>query len=155
MPIPFSALPTAEGLYDPAFERDACGVAFLADLAGRRGHGLVSQALTALRNLDHRGAAGAESSSGDGAGITTQVPDMFLRAVAGIELPPAGSYAVGTAFLPTNDTREAATIALVDRAAADEGLDVLGWRDRARSCRADRPWCDAPVPAGVPRRSER
>jgi glutamate synthase (NADPH) large chain len=129
VPIPFSAAPAAQGLYDPTSEHDSCGVAFLADLTGHRTHSLVAQALTALRNLDHRGAAGAETSSGDGAGITTQVPDAFLRAVAGMELPPAGSYVVGTAFLPADDTGEAAATALVETVAEREGLDVLGWRD--------------------------
>ncbi len=125
----FSTLPDAAGLYDPATETDACGVAFLADLHGRRTHQLVDQALAALRNMDHRGAAGAESSSGDGAGITVQVPDAFLRAVAGIDLPPGGEYAVGIAFLPAEAEAATAVVDLVERVAADEGLRVLGWRD--------------------------
>jgi glutamate synthase (NADPH) large chain len=129
VPIPFSSVPAARALYDPGFEHDACGVAFLADLAGRRGHGLVVQALTALRNLDHRGAAGAETSSGDGAGITTQVPDAFLRAVVGFDLPRAGGYAVGNAFLPIDGEQAGAAIALVEAVAGEEGLVVLGWRD--------------------------
>ena len=79
--LPFSAVPAGAGLYDPAFEHDACGVAFVADLHGRPSHRIVAQALIALHNLDHRGAAGAEPSSGDGAGMTVQVPDAFLRAV--------------------------------------------------------------------------
>src|SRR5688572_8671489 len=92
-----------EGLYDPRFEHDACGVAFVATLTGGASHDIVVKALTALRNLEHRGAAGAEPNSGDGAGILLQVPDTFLRAVCadeGFELTPAGTYAVGTAFLP-------------------------------------------------------
>jgi len=91
----------AQGLYDPANEHDACGVAFVADMHGRRSNGIVRDALTALHNLDHRGASGAETNTGDGAGILLQVPDAFLRAVAGFELPKAGSYAVGVAFLST------------------------------------------------------
>ena len=87
---PFSALPPAQGLYDPADEKDSCGVAFLADLKGRASHSIVAQALTALHNLDHRGAAGAEPSSGDGAGITVALPDAFLRTVVPFELPAAG-----------------------------------------------------------------
>src|SRR5439155_15395060 len=87
---PFSAAHPAQGLYDPQFEHDACGVAFVADLRGRRSHRIVEHALTALHNLDHRGAAGAEPSSGDGAGITVQVPDAFLRAVVEFELPECG-----------------------------------------------------------------
>ncbi len=94
------------GLYDPANEHDACGVAFVATLTGEASHDIVAKALTALRNLDHRGAAGAEVNSGDGAGILMQVPDAFLRAVtaeAGFELPTQHAYAVGTAFLPGDD----------------------------------------------------
>jgi glutamate synthase (NADPH/NADH) large chain len=128
LPTPFSAVPDAQGLYDPGFEKDACGVAFLADLAGRRSHRLVAQALTALHNLDHRGAAGAETSSGDGAGITVQLPDEFLRAVSGLDLPPEGSYVCGTAFLPLDDEQAARAVEIVEKTAADEGLSVLGWR---------------------------
>src|SRR5205814_5969940 len=98
--LPFSAVPAAQGLYDPQFEHDSCGVAFVADLHGRASHRIIEQALTALHNLDHRGAAGAEPSSGDGAGITVQVPDAFLRAEVGFELPAPGEYAVGNVFLP-------------------------------------------------------
>jgi len=115
------------GLYDSSYEHDACGVGFVADLSGQPRHDTVSKALTVLRNLDHRGAKGADPETGDGAGILTQVPDEFLRAVTGFDLPQAGSYAVGLAFLPPGqsqaDTREA-----IDRIAADEGLGVLGWR---------------------------
>ncbi|MDP9117154.1 MAG: glutamate synthase large subunit [Actinomycetota bacterium] len=124
----FSAVPEAQGLYDPQFEKDSCGVAFVADLTGRPSHRIVTQALTALHNLDHRGAAGAEPTSGDGAGITVQIPDAFLRAVAGVPLPPAGSYAVGIAFLPADDTEADHAVAIVERTAAEEGLVVLGWR---------------------------
>jgi glutamate synthase (NADPH/NADH) large chain len=126
--LPFSALPAAQGLYQPERERDACGVAFLADLSGRPSHRIVEQSLQALRNLDHRGAAGAETSSGDGAGITVQVPDAFLRAVAGFALPAAGAYAVGLAFLPPDPARRAEALSLVEAVAAEEGLTVLGWR---------------------------
>ncbi len=129
MSLPFSALPGRQGLYDPREESDACGVAFLADLSGRPTHDLVSKALTALHNLDHRGAAGAEQESGDGAGITVQVPDAFLRAVAGLPLPEVGAYAVGMAFLPPDDAECARAVALVEQTAAAEGLVVLGWRD--------------------------
>src|ERR1700744_1752137 len=111
----FSAMPPAQGLYDPAFESDSCGVAFVADLQGRPSHRIVSQALTALHNLDHRGAAGAEPSSGDGAGITVQVPDAFLRAVVPFDLPPAGSYAVGNVFLAADPVIATTTVELVER----------------------------------------
>src|SRR5690348_18232115 len=101
--------PPAQGLYDPRFEHDACGVAFVATLTGEASHDIVDKALTALRNLDHRGAAGAEVNSGDGAGILLQVPDAFLRDVVDFELPPVGSYAVGTAFIPGDADDVAAT----------------------------------------------
>ncbi|HEY3633094.1 MAG TPA: glutamate synthase central domain-containing protein, partial [Jatrophihabitantaceae bacterium] len=125
----FSAVPPAQGLYDPRFESDACGVALLADLKGRPTHTMVAQALTALRNLEHRGAAGAEPESGDGAGVTVQVPDAFLRAVVPFELPAPGDYAVGLVFLPVDPMPRADAMALVEGVARDEGLEVLGWRD--------------------------
>src|SRR5512133_3974723 len=100
MPSKAPALPGSQGLYDPAFEHDACGVAFVATLRGTPGRDIVDAGLTALLNLDHRGAVGAEADSGDGAGILTQIPDAFLRDVVDAELPPAGSYAIGLAFLP-------------------------------------------------------
>ena len=119
----------ARGLYDPRFEHDACGVAFVATLTGIAGHDIVDLGLAALRNLEHRGASGAEPESGDGAGLLVQVPDAFLREVAGFELPPAGGFAVGLAFLPDDDQAERATMARIDELAAEERLTVLGWRD--------------------------
>src|SRR5256885_1600879 len=95
--------PHPQGLYDPAYEHDACGVAFVADVAGRRSHKVVRQGLQALCRMDHRGARGAEPNTGDGAGIMIQVPDAYCRAVAGVELPPAGGYATGLAFLPIDE----------------------------------------------------
>jgi glutamate synthase (NADPH) large chain len=121
-----------EGLYDPAAEHDACGVAFVATLRGTPGHDIVEHALTALRNLDHRGAVGAEPDSGDGAGILVQVPDLFLREVAaeeGIRLPEAGAYVVGTAFLPVDADEQVVAVTAVQTVAEQEGLNVLGWRD--------------------------
>jgi len=123
----FSTQPPSQGLYDARREHDACGVAFLATLTGVPSRAIVSQALTALRNLDHRGASGADPMTGDGAGILTQVPDAFLRAVVGFDLPVAGSYAVGNAFLPLDEglgTEDA-----IEAIAAEEGLVVLGWRE--------------------------
>ena len=125
----FSAQPPAQGLYDPAAEHDACGVAFIATLTGQASHEIVRLGLTALLNLDHRGASGAEPDSGDGAGILLQVPDRFLRRATNFDLPPAGEYAVGIAFLPRDEVAEAATRAHIERIAAEEGLRVLGWRD--------------------------
>jgi glutamate synthase (NADPH/NADH) large chain len=121
---------TNGGLYDPAFEHDACGVAFVADLAGGRSHEVVANALTALRNLEHRGATGREIDTGDGAGLLTQIPDTFFRAVVDFELPEPGAYAVGIAFLPIDDDLAAgAAIAAIERIVAEEGLRVLGWRE--------------------------
>jgi glutamate synthase (NADPH/NADH) large chain len=88
-------------LYDSRFEHDACGVGFVADLRAAGGHEVVASALRVLCNLEHRGAAGADPDTGDGAGILTQLPDTFFRAVTGFGLPAAGSYAAGLAFLPT------------------------------------------------------
>src|SRR5215212_10377002 len=125
--LPFSSVPDKGGLYDPRFEHDACGVAFVVDIKGRVGHDIVATALGALCNLDHRGATGAEDNVGDGAGILLQVPDRFLRDVVGFDLPPAGEYACGIAFLPSEGTQGA--VEAVEKIAADEGLTVLGWRD--------------------------
>ncbi|WTU05064.1 glutamate synthase large subunit [Kitasatospora sp. NBC_00070] len=116
-------------MYDPRNEHDACGVGFVATLTGIADHTIVDQALTVLRNLEHRGATGAEPDSGDGAGILTQVPDAFLRSKVSFELPAAGSYAVGIAFLPDEDAAAAAAAAQIEAIAAEEDLTVLGWRD--------------------------
>src|SRR3954469_15308683 len=95
-------LPSPSGLYDPRFEHDSCGVSFVANIKGVRSHELVRTGLVALTNLEHRGATGAEPDTGDGAGIMVQVPDRFLRAVIGPDLPPAGAFAIGMAFLPAD-----------------------------------------------------
>jgi glutamate synthase (NADPH/NADH) large chain len=123
------AFPPPQGLYDPRHEHDACGVAFVATLTGVASHDIVAKALTALRNLDHRGAAGAETNSGDGAGILMQVPDAFLRDVVDFDLPAPRSYAVGTAFIPGDEAAVAATRERIEQIAAEEGLTVLGWRE--------------------------
>ncbi|WP_067439330.1 glutamate synthase large subunit [Nocardioides jensenii] len=127
--MPMHAFPPPQGLYDGTSEHDACGVAFVATLTGVASHDIVSKALTALRNLEHRGAAGAEPNSGDGAGILMQVPDAFFREVLDFDLPGAGSYAVGTAFLPGDAEHVAKTRQQIEQIAADEGLAVLGWRE--------------------------
>ncbi|MCV7129342.1 MULTISPECIES: glutamate synthase large subunit [Mycolicibacterium] len=124
--------PRAQGLYNPAFEHDACGVAMVADMHGRRSRDIVDKAITALLNLEHRGAQGAEPNTGDGAGILLQVPDEFFRAVCekeGFDLPEAGSYATGMAFLPQSSKDAAIACAAVEKIAEAEGLQVLGWRD--------------------------
>jgi len=116
------------GLYDSQYEHDACGVGFVADLTGERRHDTVASALTVLRNLDHRGAKGADPESGDGAGILTQMPDELLRSRCNFDLPPAGSYAAGLAFLPSGPDGAVAQAGL-EQIAAAEGLTVLGWRE--------------------------
>ena len=121
--------PMAQGLYDPANEHDACGVAFVVDIAGRPSHDLVEQGLTALRNLDHRGASGSEPDTGDGAGILVQVPDAFFRGILPVALPARGHYAVGTAFLPTNARAAVDAQLAIEQIAQQEGLQVLIWRD--------------------------
>ena len=118
----------AEGLYDPAFEHDACGVAFVAQLSGAASHDIVAKGLTALENLDHRGATGADEAAGDGAGMLLQVPDRLFRETVEFDLPDAGAYAVGMAFLPQDADGRAAVKATIDDIAAQEGLRVLGWR---------------------------
>ncbi len=125
----FSAVPARTGLYDPAFEKDACGLAMVATLRGTAGHDIIDLALTALRNMEHRGAVGSDAGTGDGAGIMTQVPDAFLRAVTDFELPAAGHYLVGAAFLPVDDAERGAVKSGLAELAASEGLAVLGWRD--------------------------
>ncbi|MBO0818104.1 MAG: hypothetical protein J2P30_23470, partial [Actinobacteria bacterium] len=106
------------GLYDSRFEHDACGVGFVADLSGTRSHRTVAQALTVLRNLEHRGAKGSDPETGDGAGILTQLPDELFRAACEFALPPAGQYAAGLAFLAADPAAAAAEMAAVERIAA-------------------------------------
>jgi len=127
-PRPSAGPPVAQGLYDPAAEHDACGVAFIVDVAGRAAHSVIDQGLTALRNMEHRGASGSEPDSGDGAGILVQVPDAFLRAVVP-DLPERGRYAVGTAFLDPDPDRAAAAQQAVDRIVLEEGLRTVAWRE--------------------------
>ena len=125
----FSAQPRNQGLYNSELEHDACGVAFIATMRGSAGHDIIDHALTALRNLEHRGATGADPTVGDGAGILTQIPDAFLRAVVGFELPPKGAYAAGIAFLPADAEERFIAEATISAIATEEGLTVLGWRD--------------------------
>ncbi|MFI1307330.1 glutamate synthase large subunit [Streptomyces sioyaensis] len=125
---PMDGRPAQQGMYDPRNEHDACGVGFVATLTGEASHALVEQALTVLTNLEHRGATGSEPDSGDGAGILLQVPDAFLRDEVTFELPEAGAYAVGIAFLPSDAQEAAKAVSRIETMAGEEGLDVLGWR---------------------------
>jgi glutamate synthase (NADPH) large chain len=123
-----ASLGRGTGLYDSGYEHDACGVGFVADLSGERRHETVTDALSVLRNLDHRGAKGADPESGDGAGILTQMPDELLRSLCEFDLPDAGRYAAGLAFLPPGPDGPGLRAA-AERIAAEEGLAVAGWRD--------------------------
>src|SRR5437016_12265884 len=101
-----TAPPGAQGLYDPAQEHDACGIALVAKLWGEASHAVVEKALSALENMEHRGAEGADPGTGDGAGILLQIPDAFLRGVlSGVTLPPVGRYGVAVCYLPTDSER--------------------------------------------------
>jgi glutamate synthase (NADPH/NADH) large chain len=117
------------GLYDPRNEHDSCGVSFVANLKGVRSNELVLTGLKALTNMEHRGATGAEPDTGDGAGILIQVPDAFLRAVVDFELPAAGAYAAGMAFLPADAVACEKAMAAIEATVHDTGLRVLGWRE--------------------------
>jgi len=117
------------GLYDPRNEHDSCGVSFVANLKGVRSNELVLTGLKALTNMEHRGATGAEPDTGDGAGILIQVPDALYRAVVDFELPAAGAYATGIAFLPAESESCEKAMDAIEATVDDVGLVVLGWRD--------------------------
>ena len=125
------AFPKKQGLYDPAFEKDSCGVGFVMNMRGEKSHEIIFQGLEILKKMEHRGACGADKLSGDGAGILIQLPHAFFQEECpkiGIDLPEAGRYAVGNVFLPTgDDTKEGMEI--MERAVLTEGLDLLGWRE--------------------------
>src|SRR6478672_1239248 len=123
------ALPQAQGAYDPANERDACGVGFIADMHDRRTHAIVEQGLKILENLDHRGAVGADPKLGDGCGILTQIPHRFFKEETqslGIALPEPGFYAIGQLFLPRDAETRAICEEIIAHAVAEEGLTFLG-----------------------------
>ncbi len=122
----------AQGLYDPQNEHDACGVGFIAHIKGQKSHSIVEQGLLILKNLDHRGAVGADPLMGDGAGILIQIPDNYYReemAKQGVTLPPPGEYGVGMVFLPKEHASRLACEQEIERAVHAEGQVVLGWRD--------------------------
>jgi glutamate synthase (NADPH/NADH) large chain len=122
----------AQGLYDPSNEHDACGVGFIAHIKGKKSHSIVEQGLLILKNLDHRGAVGADKLMGDGAGILIQVPDQYYReemAKQGVKLPPPGEYGVGMVFLPKENASRIACEQEIERAVHAENQVVLGWRD--------------------------
>ncbi|MBV9702335.1 MAG: glutamate synthase subunit alpha, partial [Methylobacteriaceae bacterium] len=126
------ALPPAQGLYDPAKEHDSCGVAFIADMHNRKSHDIIVKGLEILRNLDHRGAVGADPKLGDGCGILVQIPHVFFVeecARIGISLPGPREYAVGQFFMPRDPAALAKVQAIIDRTIEEEGQVLLGWRD--------------------------
>jgi len=121
-----------QGLYDPSHEHDACGIGFIAHIKGQKSHSIIEQGLLILKNLDHRGAVGADKLMGDGAGILIQIPDQYYReemAQQGVELPPPGEYGVGMVFLPKEHASRIACEQELERATLAEGQVVLGWRD--------------------------
>ena len=128
---PFGA-PEAHGLYDPQFEHENCGVGFVAHIKGQRSHQIIEDAATILRNMDHRGACGCESNTGDGAGMLTALPHRFLQRVArqqlGLELPQPGRYAAGIVFLPQDLQQREECRATVQQFIAEQGQICLGWR---------------------------
>src|SRR5437763_2046705 len=127
-----AGLPPAHGLYDPALEKDSCGVGFIADIKGRKSHKIVEDALKILLNLEHRGAVGADPRAGDGAGILVQIPHKFFcrkAAELGIALPEAGQYAVGHVFLPRDPQWRKVILDIYADVVPREGQVLLGWRE--------------------------
>ncbi|MFZ1082649.1 MAG: glutamate synthase large subunit [Candidatus Kryptoniota bacterium] len=119
-------------MYDPAFEHDACGMGFVADIKGKKSRAIIDKGLDILKNLEHRGAVGADPETGDGSGILIQMPDEFIRKVAAekkIKLPPEGKYGVGVLFLPQDPTERKAVENIVEKIVIDENQKFLGWRD--------------------------
>src|SRR5438093_2107981 len=128
---PRSGPPARQGLYDPRFEHEACGVGFVVNIKGRKSHSIISQALEVLLNLDHRGACGCEANTGDGTGILIQPPHEFLKLVARearVTLPSPGEYGVGMVFLPNNRSHRADCEKIFAGIVAEEGQKLLGWR---------------------------
>ncbi len=124
--------PEKQGLYDPALEKDSCGVGFIANIKGNKGHDIVEKGLNILLNLSHRGATGCDEKTGDGAGILTQIPHTFFKSKCkeyNIDLPDEGNYAVGMVFLPRESDEDLKCEGIFESVLKDEGLKLLGWRD--------------------------
>jgi glutamate synthase domain-containing protein 1 len=127
-----TGLPVAQGLYDPRNEHDACGIGFVASIAGQKSHDIIEKGIEVLVNLTHRGACGCDPATGDGAGILIQIPHTFFTRVCAaqdITLPPPGEYGVGMVFLPVEPHARLQCEGTLERIAREEGLEVLGWRD--------------------------
>ena len=132
LPEPLLGFPAKQGLYDPEFEKDSCGVGFVAHIKGERSHQIVLDADQVLRNMNHRGACGCEANTGDGAGILVQIPHKFFAKKTkqlGFELPAPGEYAIGYLFLPREPQWRQVIIDIYAEAIAEEGMKLLGWRD--------------------------
>src|SRR3979411_684733 len=124
--------PAAEGMYDPSLEKDSCGVVFIAHIKGKKSHQIVSDAISILCNLEHRGAVGADPRAGDGAGILVQIPHAFFKRKAaeiGFKLPKPGDYAIGALFMPKETAWRRVIQSIVAEQIKAEGLMLLGWRD--------------------------
>jgi len=123
--------PAAQGLYDPWFEHDSCGVGFVVDIKGRKSNQILKQAIQILKNLDHRGAAGSESNTGDGAGVLMQMPHAFLKEAckkARITLPGHGEYGCGLIFFPRDAKKRRKLEERFEKIVQSEGQSILGWR---------------------------
>ncbi len=126
-----TGLPAKQGLYDPQFEHDSCGVGFVVNIKGKKSHQIVRDALTVLMNLNHRGACGCEANTGDGAGILIQMPHEFLQQVCASEhlsLPGPGQYGSGIVFLPRKEGARKKCEKIFEKIIVDEGQIFIGWR---------------------------
>src|SRR6516225_6556049 len=125
-------LPPAQGLYDPRYEHDACGIGFVANIKGHKSHDIILKGIQLLVNLTHRGACGCDPETGDGAGVLIQIPHKFFArecAKLGFTLPPEGEYGVGMTFLPVERHQRLQCEGILERIVQEEGLKVLGWRE--------------------------
>ena len=147
-----NGLPPAQGMYDPAYEHDACGIGFVAHIRGEKSHSIIEQGIQVLINLTHRGACGCDPETGDGAGILIQIPHKFFArecSQLGFDLPTPGEYAVGMCFLPVEKHQRLQAEGILERIIGEEGLTVLGWRDTpvdgdaiGRVARASQPYIE-------------
>ncbi len=147
-----NGLPPAQGMYDPAYEHDACGIGFVANIRGEKSHSIIEQGIQVLINLTHRGACGCDPETGDGAGLLIQIPHKFFArecSQLGFELPAAGEYAVGMCFLPVEKHQRLQAEGILERILGEEGVTVLGWRDTpvdgdaiGRVARASQPYIE-------------
>jgi glutamate synthase (NADPH) large chain len=157
-------LPPAQGLYNPANERDACGIGFVVNIHNKKSHDIITKGIQILINLTHRGACGCDPDTGDGAGLLIQIPHLFFQkecAKLGFTLPPAGTYGAGLVFLPVERTARLQVEGVFERIVREEGLEVLGWRDTpidpdaiGRVARASQPYIEQIFIAGRPGMTE-